>query len=132
VDTRSVAHPGTESTTDVRLERGRQLFEQRWNEIECIGEDAWCVPASHLLDDRCVVRLGDDPRCECRDFEHRRVFCKHQVAAAVAASKSSPCSCCGHRVLNRSLTEVTEDDELLGWFVGDMLCADCIRAGYWS
>jgi hypothetical protein len=30
------------------------------------------------------------------------------------------------------LSEVTEDDALLSWFVGDELCADCIRDGFWA
>jgi hypothetical protein len=32
-------------------------------------------------------------------------------------------------VPNRFLSEVVEEDELLGWFVGDLICANCIRAG---
>ena len=70
--------------------------------------------------------------CECADFQIRNVTCKHMTAAVLAQAKSSPCSCCGQRVLNRFLDEVTEDDELLGWFVGDQLCADCVRGGYWT
>jgi hypothetical protein len=33
-------------------------------------------------------------------------------------------------VLGRFTTEVTEEDELLSWFPGDVLCADCIRRGF--
>ncbi len=32
---------------------------------------------------------------------------------------------------NRFTSEVREDDGLLSWFPGDVLCADCIRAGMW-
>ena len=90
------------------------------------------LSASHLLDDRYVVRLGDRPSCECTDASFRHVFCKHQVAASIAASKSRTCDCCGNRVSGKALTEVTEDDELLSWYPGEELCERCIRAGYWS
>ena len=70
--------------------------------------------------------------CECSDFQIRNVACKHLTAAALAHAKSSPCSCCGRRVLNRFLDEVTEDDDLLGWFVGDLLCERCCAQGYWA
>ena len=79
-----------------------------------------------------AVRLGPVETCECADYEHRGSKCKHIVSAAIAESKSGSCSCCGHKVLGRFLSEVQEDDGLLSWFVGDELCADCIRAGYWS
>jgi hypothetical protein len=35
-------------------------------------------------------------------------------------------------VLGRFVSEVSEDDELLSWFVGDQICADCISAGFWA
>jgi hypothetical protein len=35
-------------------------------------------------------------------------------------------------VLRRFTTEVSEDDGLLSWFPGDVLCADCIRTGFWA
>jgi hypothetical protein len=65
-------------------------------------------------------------------FQIKNVTCKHLTAGTIAHAKSSPCSCCGQRTLNRFLSEATEDDELLGWFTGDLLCSDCIRAGYWA
>ena len=52
-------------------------------------------------------------------------YCK-----TVSKAKSLQCSCCGHRVLERFTTEAS-DDGLLSWFAGDVLYADCIRAGYW-
>jgi hypothetical protein len=33
--------------------------------------------------------------------------------------------------LNRYLCEVVEDDALLSWFVGDLICDSCVGAGYW-
>jgi hypothetical protein len=65
-----------------------------------------------------VLRLSDQER-----------YYKYLTAATIAHAKSSRCSCCGHRVLNRVLSEVVEEDELLGWFVGDLLCADCVGRG---
>jgi hypothetical protein len=35
-------------------------------------------------------------------------------------------------VRRRFVTKVHEDHGLLGWFVGDRLCADCVRFGYWA
>jgi hypothetical protein len=128
-----IADSGNESTINtIRLEPGRELFAERYNEIEHIKGEAWYVPASHLLDDRYIVRLGDNPSCECADSGYRHVFCKHQVAASIAASKSRTCDCCGVSVLGRFLSEVTEDDGLLSWYPGDELCGTCISAGYWS
>ncbi len=114
-----------------RLERGRLLFEERHNEIEHVRGDEWIVPSGNLLTGTYLVRLGNSPSCECADHQYRHVTCYHQVAAQIADSKSRTCSCCGRRVLNRFLTEVQEEDELLSWFVGDLICADCISSGHW-
>ena len=65
-----------------------------------------------------MLRLSDQER-----------YYKYLTAATIAHAKSSRCSCCGHRVLNRFLPEVVEEDELLGWFVGDLLCAGCVGRG---
>ncbi len=127
----SVARSGQESTNE-RVQCGRQLFKEHCLQFRH-EHGAWLVPSAN---DAVVgfykVQLGSVEVCECADFEHRGRPCKHIYGARLAHAKSSPCACCGHRVLNRFLSEVTEDDELLGWFVGDQLCADCIRAGYWS
>jgi hypothetical protein len=135
-----IAHLGTESTTTGGLEhiapgaqrvlRGQRLFK------DCAAQflhkrGVWYVPSENGIG-YYAVRLGPVEVCECADYEHRGGPCKHVYSARIAQAKSSPCSCCGHRVLHRFLSEVTEDDTLLGWFVGDMLCVDCIRAGYWS
>ncbi len=120
-----------EARASSREERGRQIFEERYNEITHVAGDEWYVPASALLDGRYVVRLGDNPSCECPDHEYRGATCKHIIAATIANAKSRTCSCCSRRVLGRFTEEVTEDDELLSWFPGDELCVECIRAGYW-
>jgi hypothetical protein len=125
-----IAHPAQETTT--RLERGHKLFEERYNEIEHLEGDVWMVPSGNLLTGTYLVRLGNTPACECKDFEYRHVRCYHQVAARVAESKSRVCSCCRRRVLGRFLSEVTEEDGLLSWYPGDEICADCIGEGYWA
>ena len=125
----SLAHSAQESTR--RVERGRELFEERYNEIEWVRGNEWYVPASSLLSECYVVRLGDNPACECADFSYRHRECYHIHAARIAHRKSACCSCCGRRVPNRFLSEVTEDDNLLSWFEGDLICADCVRAGYY-
>ena len=128
---RSLAHSGTESTPVSRVERGRQLFEEHATDF--VYEDgAWLIASDTVAGRVYEVRLNGRESCECSGYHFRGVACKHLIAATLADSKSSPCSCCGHRVLNRFLSEVAEEDELLGWFIGDLLCADCVRAGYWA
>ena len=129
MDKSIIAHPGKESTT--RAERGVEILEERYNEVEHVGGDTWSVPSSNLLVGTYLVRLGDSPSCECADFTYRHRECKHITAARAAESKSRVCSCCNRKVLGRFTTEVSEDDGLLTWFPGDVLCADCIRAGFW-
>ncbi len=118
-----IAHTAHQST-DKRIKRGQQLLRSA---ASSSGErGAWFVPAENGIG-FYEVRLSPIEFCECSDYEH----CKHIHAAVLAQSKSGTCSCCGHRVLGRFLSEVTEDDELLSWFVGDLICAECVRVGYW-
>jgi hypothetical protein len=130
----SLARSGHQSTTEVehapRVLRGQRLFREHAAGF-LHKRGTWFVPSEN----GCAyyaVRLGPVETCECADYEHRGGRCKHIHAASIAHAESSRCSCCGHRVLNRFLSEVVEEDYLLSWFVGDLLCADCIRAGYWS
>ena len=119
-----------QSTPDTRVERGRELYRQHAEDF-LYRNGVWIIASDTVAGRSYEVNLARES-CECADHQHRGAVCKHLVAATLANSKSGTCSCCGHRVLNRFLSEVAEDDELLGWFVGDMICADCIRAGYWS
>jgi hypothetical protein len=116
---------------ETRAERGRLLFEERYNEVEHLENDVWSVPSGNLLTGTYLVRLGDTPFCECADHTYHGSRCKHIVAATIADARSRTCSCCGLRVLGRFTEEVTEDDGLLSWFPGDILCADCVRRGWW-
>jgi hypothetical protein len=47
-------------------------------------------------------------------------------------ARTTVCSSCAERVLWRFVTEVQEEYDLLAWFVGDRICADCIREGFWA
>jgi hypothetical protein len=130
VTDRSLALEGHE--TNSCLERGWQLFEERSGEVEHLEGDVWLVPSSNLITGSYLVNVAPKARCECKDFEFRPgAPCKHITAAREAHAKSRVCSCCRRRVLGRFLLEVTEEDGLLSWFVGDELCSDCIREGYW-
>ncbi len=117
-----------QETTD-RIERGRKLFEERGVEFRH-EHGVWWVPSCSGVS-VYGVRLGLVEVCECVGYEHRGRPCEHIVAASIAKAKSRKCSCCSQRVLGRFTTQVSEDDRLLSWFPGDVLCADCIRAGFW-
>jgi hypothetical protein len=126
----SLAHHSRKLTADAASAlRGKQLFEERGDDFRH-DHGVWWIPSEDGL--RVYgVRLGPVEVCECKDHGFRHRACKHITAANIAQSKSVVCSCCGSRVLGRFTEEVTEDDGLLSWFPGDVLCADCIRAGYW-
>ncbi len=125
----SLARSGQKSTVE-RINRGRALFEAHGAAIMFLENDVWSVPTSNGSGEAYLVNLRTE-RCDCRDFEHRAATCKHIVAATIARAKSVTCSCCRERVLGRFTSEVTDDDELLSWFAGDVLCAGCIRRGFW-
>ncbi len=127
----SLAQPAHQSTT--RVDRGRQLWEEHANEIRFdAAGGVWLVPSQHEGTSVYEVTLGHRGEfCECADFEFRGEACKHILAATIARVKSTTCSCCGNRVPWRFVTEVTEDDGLLAWFVGDVLCDACVP-GHWG
>ncbi len=129
MDTIRITQPGPTTTRELR---GLTLYREHENEI--VFEDGvWFVPSQGSGTSVYEVTLGRrGESCECADFEHRGESCKHIVAATIAKAKSTTCSCCGNRVAWRFATEVQEDDELLSWFVGDRLCADCVHGGYWA
>src|SRR5919199_4061469 len=107
---RSLAHPSTEPITEAELDqrvlRGRRLFREHSSAF-IWKRGTWFVPSENGVG-YYSVRLGRAEVCECRDFNHRGGPCKHVHAAAIAHAKSGTCSCCGHRVLNRFLTEVED------------------------
>jgi hypothetical protein len=129
--TATVAHTQREYIPVDRIAEGRGFYAEFGHTFRH-EHGAWIVPSRTVEGRVYEVRLGPVEACECKDHEHRGVKCAHIVAASIARAKSRRCSCCGQRVLGRFLSEVTEDDALLSWFVGDELCADCIKEGYWS
>jgi len=129
VTNRSLAQPAPPSTT--RVQRGRDLYAAHADGIK-FEHGAWLVPSGSVAGRFYAVRLGPVERCECPDHEYRGAKCQHVTAAIIARAKSTTCDCCGNRVPWRFVSEVTEDDELLSWFVGDRLCADCVNGGFWG
>ena len=127
---RSGQQTNTELNLDPRVLGGKRLFRKR-AEAFLHKRGAWFVPSENGVGYYCV-RLGPVEVCECVDFEHRGVPCKHIHAASIAHAKSVVCDCCGRRVLGRFVSDVEEDDNLLAWYPGQRICSDCIRAGYWS
>lgn len=127
----TIAQPTRTSTPVDRIAEGRGLYAELGHTFRHeLG--AWIVPSRTGEGRVYEVRLGPIERCECRDYEFRGARCAHIVAASIAQAKSRVCSYCGQRVLGRFLSEVQEGDGLLSWFVGDELCADCIKDGYWA
>jgi SWIM zinc finger len=114
-----------------RISRGRELYTTRWADIE-FRQGSWFVPSATDADTTYEVRLKPGETCECTDFEFHGGPCKHITAAIIARAKSTECACCHGRVPWKFAHEVHEEDGLLAWFVGDVLCADCIKRGYWS
>jgi hypothetical protein len=129
--TATIAQPGRITTLVDRIAEGRGLFRELGHTFTH-EHGAWLIPSRTVEGRVYEVRLGPVERCECRDYEFRGVKCAHITAASIAQAKSHVCDCCLRRVLKRFLREVAEDDALLSWFVGDVLCADCIKDGYWA
>jgi hypothetical protein len=123
--------PASREEATTRVQRGRDLYASRWTEFR-FEHGSWLVLSATVEGRFYAVRLGPVERCECPDYEHRGVKCMHVTAATIARAKSTTCSCCGNRVPWRFVTEVQEEHELLAWFVGDRLCADCVSGGYWA
>jgi hypothetical protein len=124
-----IAHPAPQSTT--RIDLGRELYEEHADDF-VYRHGAWLIASDTVPGRVYEVRLGPIETCECGDYERRGGPCKHIYSSRIAQSKSRVCSCCGQRVLGRFVSEVAEEDELLSWFVGDLICADCISAGFWA
>jgi hypothetical protein len=125
--------PASREEATTRVQRGRDLYTEHADEIRFDSvEKVWLVPSQHDGTSVYEVVLGRrSESCECRDFEFRGGSCKHILAATIARAKSTTCSCCGERVPWKRVTEVQEEDELLAWFPGDVLCDDCVP-GRWA
>jgi hypothetical protein len=111
------AHPST------RESRGLQLFRDHAEEI--VFEDGvWLVPSQHDTTSVYEVTIGRrGESCECEDFEHRGIACKHIHAAIIARAKTASCAGCGGRFRHRELYPVPGDN--LTFFEGELLCRSC-------
>ncbi len=128
----SASQRATTSTPDY-VWRGVGLFTAYCEELAYLGGGRWLVPSGSESGKTYEVRVGTRPehnRCECVGFQ-RHEHCSHLVCAGIARKKSAVCDCCGRRRWWSQLTEVHEDDGLLAWFPGDVLCEDCVP-GHWA
>jgi hypothetical protein len=134
VATSSVApstHPSTTEPTPDFVWCGRGLFETYRDELEYIGGGCWLVPSGSKSGKLYEVRVGsprrpERSRCECMGYQHHG-HCSHLTCAEIAHKKSAVCDSCGERHYWPELRQVQEEDGLLAWFVGDVLCLSCIR-----
>jgi hypothetical protein len=114
--------------------RGRGLCETYRDDLQYIGGGKWLIPSGTESGKLYEARVGTRPerhRCECVGFRHHH-HCSHVVCAKLAHRKSRICDGCGERRWWKHLNEVREDDELLSWFPGDVLCSGCIDQGLWA
>ncbi len=125
----TIAQPARPSTPEpAYVLRGLGLFELHAGEILASyqGGGRWLVPSGTDAGNVYEVRTGTRPernRCECRGFASHR-HCSHVVAAGRVAKRSGVCDGCGVRTWRRDLSEVQES---LTYFAGDLLCRSCWR-----
>lgn len=129
----SLAQPAQETTGYVL--RGLGIAELYAEEMldDYQGGGRWLVPSGTVEGRSYEVRVSttrpERSRCECVGFVHHQ-HCSHVVAAARIHTRSAVCDSCGKRRWRSEIAEVHEED-LLSWYPGDLLCADCIRSGAW-
>jgi SWIM zinc finger len=115
------------------IARANALFTERIDDFRYDPAlRVWFAPSATVEGRFYAVRLSPVERCECASFEHHGGPCKHILSVKYLKARTGTCSNCGTRVLWRFLTEVDPEHELLAWFVGDRLCADCIHGGAWA
>ncbi len=87
----SLAHPAPRPNT--REQRALELFRESGNEIREIGTDLFEVP-SCAGEGRYQVDYESET-CDCPDFEHRGLNCKHILAVGIyhAKHRRRPCVC---------------------------------------
>lgn len=120
------AHPST------REDRARELAERHCNEIAASRErGTWSVPSctgleTYTIHYRCHSTHPEEG-CNCPDFEYRQQACKHLLAVAIVAKRSTPCWDFGTRYRMRDLVEVQDWhlEHTLQFFGGEMLCGRC-------
>ncbi len=128
------AHPA-KTQTNTREDRARDLAERNFSEIaQSHDKGAWSVPSCTGLSIYTVHyrrhSTHPDEGCSCPDFSHRGLPCKHLLAVALVAKKSTPCWDCGTRYRTRDLVEVVDEHlefNPFTFFGGEMLCPRCAR-----
>ncbi len=128
--TETIAHIAQEPTPNYVL-RGHGLFELHRDTLEYIGAGKWLIPSGSKAETFYEVRVAAGPgrdRCECRGFASHG-HCSHVVCAEIAHRRSAVCDSCGSRNYWPQLHTVDEDDDMLAWFVGDVLCRSCLSQG---
>jgi hypothetical protein len=114
----SLAHPEHKTTRDY-VDKGRRLFEERFDEFVYLGRGVcWLIPSTTTEGKRYEASTRHEGFCECIGwgFHHH---CSHQVAADLARIKTEHCAFCGGRFLYRDLHPL-EDDHYLG-----LVCRRC-------
>ncbi len=125
----TIAQPARPSTPEpAYVLRGLGLFELHRDEIlhSYRGAGRYVVPSGTEANGLYEVRVGTRPernRCECRGWASHG-HCSHVVAAGRVAKRSALCEGCGVRAWRRDLSEVQES---LTYFAGDLLCRSCRR-----
>ncbi len=124
----ATAHPSTPETTPGYVLRGLDLYEIHADDIlqGYQGGGRFIVPSATTANGLYEVRVGTRPgrnRCECRGFASHK-HCSHVIAAERVARRSAVCDGCGARTWRRDLSEV---EESLTYFAGDLLCWPCRR-----
>src|SRR4051794_4019738 len=131
---KTIARPGHETTTEPQpayILRGYGLFALYREDLQYIGAGKWLIPSGSTSDKLYEVRVGVRRlSCECVGFMNHN-HCSHVVCAELAHKKSAVCDCCGERKYWAELFEVQEEDELLAWYPGDVLCRSCARR-HWA
>jgi hypothetical protein len=129
----TIARSGQETTTEPQppyVLRGHSMFELYRDELTYMGGGRWLIPSGSESGKVYEVRVSttrpERQRCECTGFQHHN-HCSHLVAASLAHERSAVCDYCGERKYWQELTEVQEEDELLSWYPGDVLCWSCTR-----
>ncbi len=117
----TIAHPAPPTTT--RLERGIALAQEHFEEITRVAPWIWSVPSCSGDGVHDVnLKTGE---CSCPDRTPAGETDKHVVAARYVKAKTGLCAGCGSRFRHRDLYEVSEAQDNLTFFEGDLVCIGC-------
>ncbi len=83
--TNTVYPEGTKRGRESRITRGITLYREHSEEIADIGDGFFLVPSSEP--GRSYLVDLENEVCDCRDFEHRNMTCKHLYSATIYRAK---------------------------------------------